>query len=232
MPSVVNIDDVLDGHVGLEVSCVDRLYLNTYVPGLQVGGQVVRFLCDHLGNPVPSPVLYNKIGNRFRRDVDAFAERHGVPMLHLTKPDRGRWDDRKPDHVRPYLDRAEAAQRFVVLAIVAAQEFQWVITAVNRSSTPGVVNFQFTKAERRVGVFSFYVLDRDLGPGFIKICSYFPYPAKVRVNGHEWPKRQAARVGVAFTALANGFVTCDQPDVVQAIFDRFNAADVQGSLDR
>ncbi|MGH2547425.1 MAG: hypothetical protein ACRDHJ_11180 [Actinomycetota bacterium] len=40
---VVNINDVLDGHVGLEVDCVDRLYLNAYVPNLQVGGQVERF---------------------------------------------------------------------------------------------------------------------------------------------------------------------------------------------
>jgi hypothetical protein len=29
--------------------------------------------------------------------------------------------------------------------------------------------------------------------GFIKIATYFPYPAKVWVNGHEWAKRQARR---------------------------------------
>ena len=40
-------------------------------------------------------------------------------------------------------------------------------------------------------VYYFYVLDPDFGPGFIKICTYFPYPAKVWLNGHEWAKRQA-----------------------------------------
>jgi hypothetical protein len=40
MVSVANINDVLEGHVALEVECVDRLYLNAYVPNLQVGGQV------------------------------------------------------------------------------------------------------------------------------------------------------------------------------------------------
>ena len=75
MASVVNVAEVLDGHVSLEVTCVDRLYLNAYVPNLQVGGQVVRFLRDHLGNPVPSPALFEKIGNRFRRDVKAYAQR-------------------------------------------------------------------------------------------------------------------------------------------------------------
>ncbi len=43
-PAVVNINDVLDGHVALDVECIDRLYLNAYVPNLQVGGQVVRVL--------------------------------------------------------------------------------------------------------------------------------------------------------------------------------------------
>ena len=49
MASVANINDVLEGHVALEVECVDRLLLNAYIPSLQVGGQVVRFLCGHFG---------------------------------------------------------------------------------------------------------------------------------------------------------------------------------------
>ena len=48
MSTVTNINEVLDGHVSLEVECVDRMLLNAYVPNLQVGGQVVRFLTEHL----------------------------------------------------------------------------------------------------------------------------------------------------------------------------------------
>jgi len=51
----VNIYDVLDGHVSLSLDCVDRLYLNAYVPNLQAGGQVVTFLTEYLGFPIPSP---------------------------------------------------------------------------------------------------------------------------------------------------------------------------------
>jgi hypothetical protein len=47
------ISQVLDGHVTLEVECLDRIDLNAYVPALQVGGQVVTFLVEHRGNPVP-----------------------------------------------------------------------------------------------------------------------------------------------------------------------------------
>ena len=232
MASVVNINEVLDGHVSLEVECVDRLYLNAYCPLLQVGGQVVRFLTGHLGHPIPSPALFQKISNRFRRGVDHFAAAAGVPVLHLKKPDRSRWDDRKLDHVRPYLDRAASEQRFGVVAIVVAQEFQWVTGARNRSRTPGVASYDFVKEERRVNAYYFYVHDREFGAGFIKICGYFPYPAKVWVNGHEWAKRQAARAGIGFAELANGFASCEDPAGLQALCDRFGPTQVQAFFDR
>jgi hypothetical protein len=125
------------------------MLLNAYVPNLQVGGQVVVFLTRHLGNPVPSPALFSQIGNRFRREVKAFAADHGIPILRLRNPDRSRWDDRKIDHVRPYIAAAEAEGRFGLVAIVSAQEFQWVFGGRNRSDTPGVASFDFTN--HRVG---------------------------------------------------------------------------------
>jgi hypothetical protein len=76
------------------------------------------------------------------------------------------------------------------------------------------------------------VLDADFGPGFIKICTYFPYPAKVWLNGHEWAKRQAGRAGIAFNALANGFGSCDDPGALQAICDRFGPDDIEEFFDR
>jgi hypothetical protein len=173
MTSVTNINDVLDGHIGLDLSCIDRLYLNAYVPNMAVGGQVARFLTGHLGNPIPSPVLLEKIGNRFRREVKAFADEHQIPILHLGKPDRTRWDDRKLDHVRPLLDAAETAGRFGVVAIVQAQEFQWVFSGKDRS-VDKLKRFDFVREERRVGIYYFYLLDPEFGPGFIKICTYFP----------------------------------------------------------
>jgi hypothetical protein len=228
--NVVNINDVLDGHVSLDLACIDRLYLNAYVPTLQVGGQVERF-CRHLGQPIASPAVIEKIGNRFRREVDAFALDHDVPILHLKKPDRTRWDDRKLDHVRPYMDRAEQAGHYGVVAIVAAQEFQFVFSATKKTKGKAVW-FDWNKTERRVSCFYFYICDREFGPGFIKICTYFPYPAKVWCNGHEWAKRQARRARIGFSELSNGFATCDRPERLQGICDRFGPADVQGFFDR
>ena len=109
--------------------------------------------------------MFAQIGNRFVREVKTFAAANRIPILRLSKPDRSRWDDRKVDHVRPYVAAAEAAGRFGVVAIVATQEFQWVFSARNRSTTPGVVSFDFTKSSRRVGTYYFYVLDPQFGWG-------------------------------------------------------------------
>ena len=59
--------------------------------------------------------------------------------------------------------------------------------------------------------FYFYLWDEEFGPAFVKICSYLPYPIKIWLNGHEWTKQQAARAGIGFTALANGFAATDDP---------------------
>jgi hypothetical protein len=232
MGSVTNINEVLDGHVALELECVDRLYLNAYVPKLQVSGQVHSFFARHRGQRIVSPALMAQIGNRFVREVKAFAAANGVPVLRLGKPDRSRGDDRKLDHVRPYLERAEREGRVGVVAIVVAQEFQWVFGGRNRAEKPGGVIYRFEKAERRVGVYYFYVLDREFGPGFIKVCTYFPYPAKVWLNGHEWAKRQATRAGIAFEPLGNGFASCAEPERLQQVCDRFGPGQVEAFFDR
>ena len=44
MSHVVTVPELLDGHTVLDIECLDRIYLNGYVPLLQAGGQVVTFL--------------------------------------------------------------------------------------------------------------------------------------------------------------------------------------------
>ncbi len=38
MAKPVTVNDVLEGHVALDLECLDRIYLSAYVPNLQVGG--------------------------------------------------------------------------------------------------------------------------------------------------------------------------------------------------
>ena len=71
--------------------------------------------------------------------------------------------------------------------------------------------FSFTKADRRVTCYYFYLWDADFGPAFIKVCAYFPYPVKVWVNGHEWAKRQATRPGSASPSCPTGSPPATDP---------------------
>lgn len=226
---VGNVNEILEGHVVLDLECLDRVYLNAYIPTLQVAGQVVTFFTRHRNQPIASPALFAQIGNAFRKAVVAFAQQHQIPVLHFDK------GARKIDTIRPYF---EAASKPGVVAIGVAQEFQSVFTAYDRSAKPsgqprpGAPHYAFVKADRRVTVYYFYIADPDFGLGFIKLCSYFPYPAKVWVNGHEWAKRQAARAGLAFTELSNGFASCTEPASLQAICDRLGPADFQWFFER
>jgi hypothetical protein len=218
---VVTVNEVLSGHVQLDIECLDRVYLNAYVPILQSSGQVVAFMTQHLGLPIPSPALFDKIGQKFRRAVASFAEADDIPWVKFAK------DDRKADVMAPYLRRAAASGRPQVAAIGVAQEFQRVWTACRRETSTAAPQFTFAKADRRVTCYYFYLWDEDFGPAFVKVCAYFPYPAKIWVNGHEWAKRQALKAGIGFTALSNGFAACDDPDGLQAICDRLQPGTIE-----
>ena len=88
MAATVTVNDLLDGHVTLDIECLDRIYLNGYVPNLQVAGQVVSFMTQHLGCPIPSPAIMEKIGTAFRGAVSAFARAEHIPVVRFGKADR------------------------------------------------------------------------------------------------------------------------------------------------
>jgi len=216
----VTTNDILDGHVTLDIECLDRIYLNGYVPNLQVGGQVVAYLAKR-GFPIPSPVVVGRIGDRFRDAVRRFAALNHIPVVRFVK------GERKIAVMTRYLKAQAGTGRSGVAAIGVAQEFQRVATCTTRQArNGGAPHFGWDRADRRVSCFYFYLWDQDFGPGFIKVCAYFPYPIKVWLNGHEWAKRQATKAGIGFTELANGFATCEDQAGLQAICDRLSPAKI------
>ena len=229
MGTTVTVGELLDGHVALDVECLDRIYLNGYVPKLQVAGQVVGFMTRHLGYPIPSPAIMEKIGTRFRQAVSRFAADNHIPVVRFDKTDR------KVERMRPYLATQAKTGRSGVAAIGIAQEYQNVFAATQRQDrghSGNAVWFSFTKADRRVTCFYFYLWDDDFGPAFIKVCAYFPYPIKVWLNGHEWAKRQATHAGIGFTELSNGFATCNDGAALQAICDRLGPGTIEVFFER
>src|SRR5579859_2339463 len=153
---VVTASEVLDGHVALDIECLDRVYLNAYVPILQSSGQVVAFMTQYLDLPIPSPVIFEKMGQRFRQAVSSFADANHIPWVRFAK------GSRKADVMQPYLARQAATGRSGVAAIGVAQEFQRVWTAYRRETRTAAPQFTFAKADRRVTCYYFYLWD-DVG---------------------------------------------------------------------
>jgi len=222
---MVSAAEVLRDRTGLDVTCLDRVYLNGYVPNLQVPGQVSVFMTGHLGLKIPSPAVLEKRGARFRESVERFARDNQIRMVQFAK------GDRKQDVAAPFIDKVAKTGRPGVAVIGVAQEYASVFQSSKKTDRGGVW-FSFFKQDRRVTCYYFYVWDDQFGPGFVKICTYFPYPMKIWVNGHEWAKLQAAKQGLSYRVLANGFASCDDPVALQRVCDSLSADDIQRFADR
>jgi hypothetical protein len=171
---------------------------------------------------VPSPACLQQIGDAFRRRVSSFAEANHIPVVPLKAADRN------IEVMRPYLKRAAETGRSQVAAIGVAQEVQRVFIARKRDTDPArCPQFSFDKKDRRVTVFYFYLWDAGFGPAFIKVCTYCPWPVKIWVNGHEWAKQQARKVGLGFTELSNGFAAADDPALLQRIRDALQPGTIE-----
>jgi hypothetical protein len=218
--------DVLSRHVVFEIESIDRLYLNLYVPELQRVGQVVGFLTRHLGFEIASTALVAKRSEAFAEGLRRYARDHEVPLIDFVK------GQRKDDVMHEHLARCSGSEQ--VLFIGRAQEKTRVFrTERRRNPTTGVAYPWVVTATAMVNQFYVYAVDEDFGPFFLKFGSYFPYTGRLCLNGNEYAKRQAAKAGIAFTALDNGFATIDDPaDVtrVQAICDGLTEDRIDGLL--
>jgi hypothetical protein len=222
--AIPNIETIIRDHVTLTVDCVDRLYLNGYVPRLQTSGQLCWFLGEHLGNPIPSPALLRPLHDRFVHEVTTFAEAGKIPVVQFARGQRK--DDVAAEH------RARFTKADGVVFIGVAQERASAFKARKLTGSETGVLFEFSRRSVFVNHYYFYVQDPEWGPAFVKVGTYLPHPVRVCLNGHEWAKQQARQVGLGFTSLDNGFLACDDPERLQAICDGLGPADVQRFFDR
>jgi len=85
---MASIPELLNGHVTLEVECLDRLYLNGYIGPLATSGGLVTFMREQLGKPIPSPVVLGQVTEKFRDGVKALAERQQIPVYLFNHKER------------------------------------------------------------------------------------------------------------------------------------------------
>ena len=178
-----SVSDVLRNHVTLEVESIDRMYLNVYVPRLQTPEGVANYLRFDLGYRFASTVVLEPKTTAFVRAIERFVESHGLALMTFEKGQR-------KDEVAAEF-RQRHGEREGVVFVGKAQEKAWVPrTQRRRNPKTGVSYPWLTKTTAMVNQYYFYIHDEDFGPFFLKFCSYFPYTAKLCINGHEYVKRQ------------------------------------------
>lgn len=220
-----SVSEVLSQHVTLEIEGIDRLYLNLYVPRLQRPEGVAHFWIYHRDHQFASSSLMAPMTDAFVRSIETFAKAEGVDLVKFKK------GQRKDDVAQEYLARFPDEEG--VLFIGKAQEKVSVVrTERRRNAQTGKTYPWLVKSTAMVNQYYFYCVDRDFGPFFIKLCSYFPYNGKVCLNGHEYLKRQLAREGIEYEALDNGLLSCEDPARAQVICDELTPEKIEGLADK
>lgn len=216
----VSLAEILREHVTLEVECIDRMYLNVYIPSLQREANVSWFLKQHRHCPVASSAAMAPISQAFVAAIDAYAQQHHVPVLTFEK------GQRKDDVVAPYVTRAAGQDQIVLIG--KAQEKTTTFRTTQGHGPHSRERYpRLYRTTAMVNHYYFYGVDRDFGPFFFKFSSYFPYTAKFYLNGHEYLKRQLTQAGIAYDALDNGILSCADPTRLQALADALSAEKIE-----
>lgn len=217
------VGEVIQEHVTLDIECIDRMYLNVYQPRLQCERGVAGFLRFHLGFPIASSALMAPLSRAFIAATERFVKRHRIPVEIFRKGQRK--EDIAADHRRRF-HRPEG-----VVLFGKAQEKTFVFrTEKRRNPVTGQTYPWLVRRAAMVNQFYFYCLDEDFGPFFLKYGTYFPYAAKLCLNGHEYAKRQLDKEGIAYEELDNGFLSCADSQRLQEICDGLSGAKIEALL--
>ena len=218
-----SVADVLVDHVVLEYEAIDRMYLNVYVPHLQTVGGMLGYLRVHRGQRFASTTAVAPMTEAFVRNIEQFVAREGVDLIAFEK------GQRKDDVTQAYLRKFKNNEG--VLYVGKAQEKARVKrTERRRCKRTGATYPWIVESTAMVNHYYFYCMDEDFGPFFLKFCSYFPYNAKLCINGHEYLKRQLAKRGVMFEALDNGIKSCRNSKLLQRLADELSAEKIDRLL--
>jgi len=218
------VADVLTQHVTFQVECIDRMFLNVYQPKLQYAAGFVDYVHRRLGMPNASTAPLARITDRFVTAVHRFAEDEHIEWVDFRKGQRK--DDVMADKLKNFTARQG------VVFIGRAQEKTTLFRTEKRRHPDGVSYPWIVKSTGVVNQFYFYCVDADFGPFFLKFCSYFPFNARLCINGHHWAQHQAERAGIGFTSMDNAFATVDDVPALQAICDELAPVHIRALLDK
>jgi hypothetical protein len=206
-------------NIVLELESIDRMYLNAYVPKLTSEKGIAGYFRGFLGHRFASTKSAAGKSEALVRAIMKFIAREKIALVRFEKGVR-------KDEVMKKALRKFRGQEAVLFVGVAQEKARVPRTIRKRFGEGGSIPWiDYTRA--MVNFYYFYCVDEDFGPFFIKFCSYFPYTAKLCLNGHESLKRQLQKRGIGFEALDNGLLRCEQIERAQRIAEGLSAGKIE-----
>jgi hypothetical protein len=148
--------------------CFDHILLNGLIQPFQQPEQVVGFFNTYRDlYPVSRPVLRD-IATQYQRWVTASAVHWGAPIVKAPR------DERRDRFVDAFFRRAQPDQ---IVVILKAREPARILIAIGKDD-----RWHLKYDRRWVDQYNFYLLDRDWGRMFVRLCPYFPFSARVCLN--------------------------------------------------
>jgi hypothetical protein len=196
----------------------DRILLNAIIQPLQRPAIIVGYLDKCRNAPPLEPKYFRQISQDYHDWVKEFAAEE---MAKIVEPPKG---VRREDWVEPYYRRLGSRQGVAV--ILKSRENARV--AVSYASKTG--GHRIEVYSRFVWQYYFYVRDEDFGRIFLRICPYFPFNARVCINGHEYLAERMRRLGISFRKEANAFLTCSDPKRLQKLSDALSGEEINDCM--
>jgi hypothetical protein len=226
---VILADDatLLRDHVTLKRRSIDRIFLQAYVPKLQLVSQVCIFLRWQRKFRIPSSAVFGKIGDAYVKAIHKFAEQQHIPVVYFKK------GEDKEETARPYLETAAgkakigSQDRVALIGIAQEKASVWRSWPQKGQQNKAHPHMDWGREMAFINHFYFYLWDSEWGAAFWKTNAYAPFPIWLWLNGHEWAKRQLEKARIGYEALDNGFRCCDEPLKLQKICDRLGPGAVK-----
>jgi hypothetical protein len=196
-----------------DYSCFDRILLNGVIQVLQIPVCVAGFLKQNRLADRVTPAYLRAISADYHQFVQALAEQRRV---EIVQPPKGA---RRDEWVEPFYQRLRG-QPGIAVVLKSRENARVAVSFPRRGDQVELLN-------RFVQLYYFYLQDRDFGRMFVRVCPYFPFNARICLNGHEWLACRLREEGIPFHQCANAFRTCADPARLQELADRFSAADIE-----
>src|SRR5215831_1204249 len=201
-------------NIAFHYRCFDRLLLNATIQPFQQPERVIGFFWSYRQlYPVSRRVLRD-IAAQYHNWVKYRAGKWGAPILDAPE------EEKREHFVTPYFQGAQPDQ---IVAILKAREPARILVSIGKSATEqGHLEYK----RRWVDQYNFYICDRAWGRLFVRICPYFPFPARVYLNQHYWLAQRLQERQISFLSCANAFLRCSDPQQLQRLADALQPQDI------